>query len=257
MIGSEVTSAFWKSSSKACESALSALPSPNCSIRKSACCFASEETASSEGSTLLVRVVARELEGDERGAPVLGELAGVVRAVGAAHVLDVLASARGARPRRSRRTGTPGRPSGRRCGSGRGRSPTPSRGSAPGPRRPPGRTRRCRSRPARASSSRPSRRSHTAMITNASQPRIAFFRCCALQRPARAARFFVGSMKTRMAATGRHSRSVFRCRGGSVIRTPAAPPAPGSPSAASRASSAGTSSSRPGASSSRAAGRRG
>ena len=52
VIGSEVNSALRKSSSKAFESALSALPSPNCSIRKLGCCFASELTASSDGSTL-------------------------------------------------------------------------------------------------------------------------------------------------------------------------------------------------------------
>jgi hypothetical protein len=51
VIGSEVNSAFWKSSSKALLSAFSALPSPNCSTRKPRCSLWSAATASSEGST--------------------------------------------------------------------------------------------------------------------------------------------------------------------------------------------------------------
>ena len=51
VIGSEVTSAFLKSSSKALEIALSALASPNCSTRSSGWRLSTAATASSTGST--------------------------------------------------------------------------------------------------------------------------------------------------------------------------------------------------------------
>ena len=52
VIGSEVTSAFWKSSSNAWLSALSALAPPNSSMRYEGCCLSRAATAFSAGSTL-------------------------------------------------------------------------------------------------------------------------------------------------------------------------------------------------------------
>ena len=52
VIGREVTSAFWKSSSKAWLSAFSALASPNSSMRKPACWRSSFATVARAGSTL-------------------------------------------------------------------------------------------------------------------------------------------------------------------------------------------------------------
>ena len=51
MIGSERYSAFLKSFSNAAESALSALASPNCSIRSSGCAFCAAAVAASVAST--------------------------------------------------------------------------------------------------------------------------------------------------------------------------------------------------------------
>ena len=50
VIGSDVNSAFLKSSANAWDSALSALPSPNCSMRKSVCRLSRAATASRDGS---------------------------------------------------------------------------------------------------------------------------------------------------------------------------------------------------------------
>ena len=51
VIGSERTSAFWKSFSKAALSALSALASPNCSIRRSGCASCAALVAASVAPT--------------------------------------------------------------------------------------------------------------------------------------------------------------------------------------------------------------
>ena len=161
-------------------------------------------TASSGGVDLVlgVVVVAGDVEGDERGLAVLRQRALVALGVGALDVADVLR----ALERRSRLTattaGTPGllvaRP---RSGSGRGRSRWPCRGSASDT-----------ALSARPDSPMPYSSSvsvlvpteppmKTARITNASQPKIAFFRCCALHRPARAARLSVLLVLDRWAMT--------------------------------------------------------
>ncbi len=51
MIGSDVTSAFWKSLANDSDSSLSALASPNSSIRKSGFAFASRSVVASGAST--------------------------------------------------------------------------------------------------------------------------------------------------------------------------------------------------------------
>ena len=61
----------------------------------------------------------------------------------------------------------------------------------------------------------------TARITKTSQPRMAFFRCCALQRPARAARFFVrfSFMRTSIRPGGGPIQCGLPAKGSAVIRT--------------------------------------
>ena len=77
VIGSERTSAFWKSSSNAFEIALSALASPNWPTKTCGLAFWAAAVAASVASTRSSRdaVVAWDLEGDQRRATVLGELA--------------------------------------------------------------------------------------------------------------------------------------------------------------------------------------
>ena len=92
VIGSERTSAFWKSSSNAFEIALSALASPNCSTHTSGLAFCAAAVAASVASTRssVTLVVARDLERHERGAAVLGELALVALGERGLDLVDVL-----------------------------------------------------------------------------------------------------------------------------------------------------------------------
>ena len=77
VIGSERTSAFWKSSSKAFEIALSALASPNWPTNTSGLAFWAAAVAASVASTRssATLVIAWDLERHERRATILGELA--------------------------------------------------------------------------------------------------------------------------------------------------------------------------------------
>ena len=80
MIGSDRVSALRKSSSNAFDSALSALASPNCSIRIPGWARSSSATAARIGPTrsfVAVRV-ARDVEVDQRRATVVGDLARVL-----------------------------------------------------------------------------------------------------------------------------------------------------------------------------------
>ena len=77
VIGSERNSAFWKSSSNAFESALSALASPNCSTNSCGLAFCAAAVAASVASTRSsVTSSSPAISNvDERRAAVLGELA--------------------------------------------------------------------------------------------------------------------------------------------------------------------------------------
>ena len=106
VIGSERTSAFWKSSSNAFEMALSALASPNWPTNTCGLAFwAAAVAASVESTRSSVHVViAWDLEGDQRGTTVLRELALVAlgeRRLDLVDALDGLESARRC-PRRRR-----------------------------------------------------------------------------------------------------------------------------------------------------------
>ena len=95
MIGREVTSAFWKSSSNASLSALSALASPNSSMRKPASRRSSFATVANARVDLGVGLVARQLEGHKGGPAVLGQRALAISSVGALDVANVLRLGRG------------------------------------------------------------------------------------------------------------------------------------------------------------------
>ena len=78
VIGSESVSALRRSSSKAFDTALSALASPNSSTRRSGIFGLNPSIAASTGVTLssMTVVVAQQVEGHERRAAVRGELSG-------------------------------------------------------------------------------------------------------------------------------------------------------------------------------------
>ena len=196
MIGSERNSAFLKSSSKDFDERLVGARVAELLDRAArGWAFWAAAVAASGGVDAVLGdvVVAGDLERDERGAAVLGELALV--ALGAAATRPRWTCA----DRLQARDGVVDR-GGERGVADLDRAAGPARAPARRPRRG---SRRCRSpgrRPARSRCPCPRRPSclvptappmTNATMTNASQPKMAVLRCCALQRPARAARFRV------------------------------------------------------------------
>ena len=92
VIGSEIVSAFLRSSSNIFETALPVLASPNCSMRSSGCAFWAAAVAARTGSTLSSACVgvALDLERHGDGVAVAGDLPGVLLGVGGLDVRDVL-----------------------------------------------------------------------------------------------------------------------------------------------------------------------
>ena len=256
VIGSDVNSAFWKSSSNAWDSALSALPSPNCSMRKSACRLSRAATASSDGSIRVLGVLARYVEGHERRAAVLGALPRVVPPVGAVHVPHVPGGLEPGHDVRHHAAEL------RVAGAGAvlaldedalvGVLGEVLRGDLVGT---PGLADAEVGVVERPGSDRAADEHGGDHEGEPAEDRL----LPVVRAPAARARCEVsrGVHENENRATRARFPFGLPVSGGSVIRTPAAPPAPRSPSAASRACSAGTSSSRRATSSSPAGARRG